>query len=133
MRTKNQLLCTFASKGMLTMTLDYLKTYYSIVDNTVYLYTRDPYVKNSDVYLMYNIQEFLQGRPAKNTISVHRKKQSNTFYTINALNSLIREINNGVLDKNYPIVWENYTDSLLLSKDDFLEIIHLTFEKEYEI
>lgn len=82
---------------------------------------------------MYNIQEFLQGRPAKNTISVHRKKQSNTFYTINALNSLIREINNGVLDKNYPIVWENYTDSLLLSKDDFLEIIHLTFEKEYEI
>jgi hypothetical protein len=52
-----------------------------------------------------------------NTISLHRKKQSNTLYTINALNEVIRELNNGVLDKKFPIPWENYQNSLLLTND----------------
>ena len=52
-----------------------------------------------------------------NTISLHRKKQSNTLYTINALNEVIRELNDGVLDKRFPIPWEDYQNSLLLTND----------------
>ena len=49
-----------------------------------------------------------------NTILVHRKKQTNTLYTINALNELIKSLNNGVLDKKFPIEWNNYKNCILL-------------------
>ena len=59
----------------------------------------------------------------QNTISLHRKKQSNTLYTINALNEVIRELNGGVLDKRFPIPWEDYHNSLLLTNDNGLNKI----------
>ena len=49
-----------------------------------------------------------------NTILVHRKKQTNTLYTINALNELIKSLNNGYLDKTYTVNWENYKNCILL-------------------
>ena len=53
-----------------------------------------------------------------NTILVHRKKQTNTLYTINALNELIKSLNNGVLGKKFPIEWENYQNCILLIQAD---------------
>ena len=53
-----------------------------------------------------------------NTILVHRKKQTNTLYTINALNELIKELNNGVLDKKFPINWGDYRNCILLIQAD---------------
>ena len=49
-----------------------------------------------------------------NTILVHRKKQTNTLYTINALNESIKSLNNGVLDKRFPIEWNDYRNCILL-------------------
>ena len=37
------------------------------------------------------------------TISLHRKKATNTLYTINALNMLVAELNGGKLDQNAEI------------------------------
>ena len=53
-----------------------------------------------------------------NTILVHRKKQTNTLYTINALNELIKSLNNGVLDKSYSINWNDYKNCILLVQAD---------------
>ena len=55
----------------------------------------------------------------KDTISINRKKESNTFYSINALNALIRTLNNGVLDKTYRVDWSHYQDMLLLSDSEY--------------
>jgi hypothetical protein len=52
-----------------------------------------------------------------NTILLHRKKESNTLYTINALNTLIRELNNGIADPNYKINWEDYRNTILLTQE----------------
>ena len=60
---------------------------------------------------------------ARDTISLHRKKQTNTLYTINALNEIIRKENNGVLDKTFPVPWENYHNALLLTNEDGINII----------
>ena len=49
-----------------------------------------------------------------NTILVHRKKQTNTLYTINALNELIKSLNNGILDKKFLINWNDYQNCILL-------------------
>ena len=53
-----------------------------------------------------------------NTISLHRKKQTNTLYTINALNELIMDINNGVLDTSYQIPWDVYKNMILISNKE---------------
>lgn len=67
------------------------------------------------------------------SIMVHRKKESNTIYTINALNELIMQINNGVLDKSYSIDWERYRNSILLKKQDGLKILKLEVVNVYSV
>mgnify|MGYP007089911592 FL=1 len=51
----------------------------------------------------------------RGTITINRKKDSDTLYSINALNALIREQNNGVLDKSYRVEWQHYANRLLLT------------------
>ena len=50
-----------------------------------------------------------------NTILLHRKKDSNTLYTINALNDLIKSLNGGVLDTSYKVNWQDYRNCILLT------------------
>ena len=54
---------------------------------------------------------------------MHRKKESNTLYTINALNELIRKLNGGVVDTKFPIEWRHYRNSILhTNKDEFKQL-----------
>jgi hypothetical protein len=57
------------------------------------------------------------------TISLHRKKETNTLYTINALNYVIALLNDGKIDKSFPMKWENYKNTLLLSNEEGLKEI----------
>jgi len=68
------------------------------------------------IMLTYNVDMNNSTRDTMvdNTILVHRKKQTNTLYTINALNEVIKSLNNGVLDKRFPIEWNNYKNCILL-------------------
>lgn len=59
----------------------------------------------------------------ENTILLHRKKQFNVLYTINALNIIVMENNNGVLDKSYQINWDNYKNAILLSQGEILNVL----------
>lgn len=54
----------------------------------------------------------------QDTITINRKKDTETLYSINALNALIREENNGVLDKTYKVDWNQYVNKLLLTDRD---------------
>ena len=67
--------------------------------------------------IVRNIQKTQNFEILNNTISLHRKKQTNTLYTINALNRLIESLNNGVLDTSYKIIWENYRNCLLTTNE----------------
>ena len=58
-----------------------------------------------------------------------RKKNTNTLYTINALNNLIRLLNNGVLDTSYQVDWENYRNTMLLTNDEGLRKIKTEIEE----
>jgi hypothetical protein len=64
-----------------------------------------------------------------NTILLHRKKESNTLYTINALNALIKSLNSGILDTNYRITWLDYKNSILLIQNNDLNIIQTKIHK----
>ena len=64
---------------------------------------------------------------------IHRKKETNTLYTVNALNAIIRKVNNGILDKKFIIEWENYSNSLLLTDGDEARHIHLDLHKRIDL
>lgn len=110
-----QLLCTFTSQSRLLACLDSIQSTFGRggVDNLrCYQYSETP----DKVICIYGIKPTTQR--LKDTILINHKKETNTFYSINALNGLIRTINSGILDKSYQISWHNYEDSLLLSNGD---------------
>ena len=64
---------------------------------------------------------------------LHRKKDSNTLYTINSLNALIRNLNGGVLDNKYAINWDDYKNMLLLVDGDSYKVINTKLFKIFKI
>jgi hypothetical protein len=128
---KTQLVCTFIKKYQIDETLDDIKNEFTVLSNKVFL-LRSNEIMN-ELILSYNVlldshKEFLPG-----SILVHRKKETNTIYTINALNELIMNLNNGVLDKKYPIDWENYQDTMLLKKPDGLKLLKIEVVRVYSL
>jgi len=71
--------------------------------------------------LTYNIvkEDIVFSEVIKNTISLHRKKETNTLYTLNALNEVVMEQNDGQIDPQFSVDWEPYRNTLLVTyKDD---------------
>ena len=119
---KTQLLCTFTSKSRLNDTLDIIITCNDVLYEKVYVFQNEKDL--GQLICTYNVEyKYDYEESIIDTISLHRKKQSNTLYTINALNEVIRELNGGVLDKRFPIPWEEYQNSLLLTNDTGLNKI----------
>jgi len=119
-----QLLCTFVTKAKLQDTVDQIIKTYTVVFDKIFV------LKNVDnpkeLMCTYNI-DVSQGAPTsmlENTISLHRKKETNTLYTINALNFVIALLNDGKVDKSFPMPWENYRNTMLLTSDAGLKQVH---------
>jgi hypothetical protein len=111
---QTQLLCTFTTKEELQNTLQLIRETYHIVYN--YIYVLQNKGNLDELFVTYNIDtSYRPDRPLDDTILVHRKKQSNTLYTINALNELVKEENNGMLDKNFSIDWEKFKNSIIVT------------------
>ena len=114
---KTQLLCTFTKKNKFYDTVDIIIACNDIVFDKIYAFQNEN--DQHQLICTYNVEydaDFIEGVP--DTISLHRKKNTNTLYTINALNDVIRELNDGKLDKTFPIPWENYKNCLLLTNEN---------------
>ena len=117
----NKLFCTFTTEETLEPTLEVIKDKYSIMYNKIFVL----YSKSQDEYICtYNVDFANISNFIDNTILVHRKKESNTLYTINALNTLIKELNGGQLDTSYRINWSDYRNCVLLTKGSELKRIN---------
>ena len=126
---KTQLLCTFTTKESLDETVKKIIDSYSIVFNKVYVLQNENNIK--ELIRTYNVDlnSNLDYNLVMGTISLHRKKHSNTLYTINALNECIKNLNNGVLDKNFMIPWENFKNMLLVTNAEGLNKINTRIYK----
>ena len=109
----NRLYCTFTNVGDVDEIIDKIKTSYVVLFNKIFVLES---LDGEKIMLTYNVDmnNSIEENLVDNTILVHRKKQTNTLYTINALNELIKSLNNGVLDKRFPIEWNNYKNCILL-------------------
>ena len=117
----NKLFCTFATEETLDNVLENIQERYRIIYNKIFVL----YSKSQDEYICtYNVDFGNVSAFLDNTILVHRKKESNTLYTINALNTLIKELNGGVLDTNYRVNWSEFRNCILLTKGPDLKRIN---------
>ena len=113
----NRLYCTFVESNDVKEISEKIQSSYKVLFNKIFVLES---LDEDKIMLTYNVDlgnsnsEFAIG----NTILVHRKKQTNTLYTINALNELIKSLNNGVLDKSYSINWDDYRNCILLVQAD---------------
>ena len=130
MALTNKLFCTFVEEQQIDEFIEDIKNYYTIAYNKIFVL----YVKSNNEYVCtYNIMETEIDEIPYNTILVHRKKESNTLYTINALNELIKKLNDGVVDVNYRINWQHYKNTILLTQHDELKQLRTKIYKIIEL
>ena len=109
----NRLFCTFTPIADLESLINDLSKTYTIMYNKMFVL----HVKSNNEYVVtYNVDQGNVNDIPENTILVHRKKESNTLYTINALNELIKKLNGGVVDTKFPINWNHYKNCILLTQ-----------------
>lgn len=126
----NKLFCTFATEDTLDEVLATVQERYKIIYNKIFVL----YSKSQDEYICtYNVDFANVGNFLENTILVHRKKESNTLYTINALNTLIKELNGGELDTNYRVNWADFRNCVLLTKGPELKRVNTKLYKIIEL
>ena len=114
----NKLFATFTSLDGLDELINNLSGTYTIMYNKMFVL----YVKSTDEYVVtYNVEQNNVDDIPVNTILVHRKKESNTLYTINALNDLIKKLNGGVVDTTFRIDWQHYRNCILLTNHNDLK------------
>ena len=109
----NRLYCTFTTKDGIEEIVDRIKSSYVILFNKIFVLES---LDGEKIMLTYNVDmnNSSTNNIIDNTILVHRKKQTNTLYTINALNEVIKSLNNGVLDKSFAVNWNDYRNCILL-------------------
>ena len=120
---RTQLLCTFAHKTNLDIVTEYIKQNFEIPEKRIFIFAN--HSKRNELYCTFNAED--NGHRGKNTISIHRKKETNTLYTVNALNEVIKDLNNGILDKTMIIPWEAFENSFILLDDPGYKRINLVF------
>ena len=130
---KTQLLCTFTTKEHLDDTIESIKDAYTIVFNKIYVLQDENNIK--DFLCTYNVEakSGVDYNDVKGTISLHRKKHSNTLYTINALNECIKNLNNGIIDSKFIVPWENFKNTLLITNSNGLNRISTRIYKIIKI
>ena len=115
---ENRLVCTFSTFDGVDSLVNNIRSTYNIKYNKMFVL----HVQSSDEYaITYNIEQGNVSELPENTILVHRKKDSNTLYTINALNELIKSLNGGVVDTKFLIEWKHYRNTILLTQHNELK------------
>lgn len=126
----NKLFCTFVSEDVLDDMVTSISKAYSIMYNKMFVL----FIKSTGEYVItYNVEQANVNNIPLNTILVHRKKETNTLYTINALNDLIKKLNGGVVDTSYKVNWQHYQNCILLTQGGDLKQLNTKVYKIIEL
>tara|TARA_R100001443_G_scaffold112698_1_gene126583 strand:+ start:1151 stop:1621 length:471 start_codon:yes stop_codon:yes gene_type:complete len=126
----NKLFCTFVRLEEIEAKVEELSSTYSIMYNKMFVL----FIKSNNEYVItYNVDQGNVTEIPENTILVHRKKDTNTLYTINALNELIKKLNGGVVDTKFPINWKHYRNCVLLTQHNELKQLNTKIHKIIEL
>ena len=126
----NKLLVSFTKREDIDDLVSGITSTYNILYNKIFALE---IVGTEDLVISYNIDHGNVTSIPDNTILVHRKKDSNTLYTINALNELIKKLNGGVVDTKFPIDWNHYRNCILLTQHNELKQLNTKIHRIIEV
>ena len=126
----NKLFCTFTDLEGMDELIQNIQSKYSIIYNKMFVLE---IVGKNEYVVTYNVEQANIDTIPDNTILVHRKKESNTLYTINALNELIKKLNGGVVDTSFKIDWQHYRNCILLTQHNDLNQLNTKIHKIIEV
>ena len=130
---KTQLLCTFVFKKELENVVEKIESTYDIAFKKIYVLQNEDNINELICTYNVNFEKSIDYNAISNTISLHRKKHTNTLYTINALNECIKNLNNGVMDDSFVVPWENFKNMLMVTNSEGLNKINTRIYKIIKI
>jgi len=75
-------------------------------------------VRPEELFITFNVEKGSAPIDSQwKTILVHRKKQTNTIYTINALNEVVKSMTGGQTDNSFAIDWEEFQNCILTTSN----------------
>ena len=126
----NKLYCTFLQDEGVNEVVERILEEHDILFNKIFVLVA---LDDDKTMLTYNIDGPVYNLQLPNTILVHRKKQTNTLYTINALNEVIRYLNHGVLDTTYQVDWSKFRNCLFLTRPGGFKKVRTRLKRIIEI
>ena len=126
----NKLFCTFVDENNIDELIKDISLSYDIMYNKMFVL----FIKSTNEYVItYNVDQGNVNNIPQNTILVHRKKDTNTLYTINALNTLIKALNGGIVDPSFRVDWQHYRNCILLTQGNELRQLNTKVHKIIEL
>ena len=122
-----QLICLFTFETNIDHTVSMISRTYEVVYKRVFVLSIDG---SEELICSFNVEKGNHKKQLSGAMLVHRKKETNTMYTINSLNALIKKENNGIVDSSYSVDWSKYANSLLVTSNNDLKILNT---KVYQI
>ena len=122
-----QLICLFTFETNIDHTVSMISRTYEVVYKRVFVLSIDG---SEELICSFNVEKGNHKKQLPGAMLVHRKKETNTMYTINSLNALIKKENNGIVDSSYSVDWSKYANSLLVTSNNDLKILNT---KVYQI
>ena len=122
-----QLICLFSTEEQLDSTIVMIDKTYEVVYKRIFVLSIE---SSPELVCSFNIEKGVYKKQLPGAMLVHRKKETNTLYTINSLNALIRKENNGILDNSFSVDWSKYANSLLVTSNNDLKVLQT---KVYQI
>lgn len=111
-----QLLCLFTTKIDLDSSVQFIIDNYKLMNSNVFVL--ESRLRPEEAFITFNVEKGSIAIPSQwKTILVHRKKQTNTIYTINALNEVVKSKTGGQLDNSFVIDWEEFHSCILTTSN----------------
>jgi len=107
-----QLLCLFTTKQELDNSFNFILESYTLTNPNIFILENKSNI--DEAFITFNVGKGSSAIMSNwKTILVHRKKQSNTIYTINALNEVVKSKTGGQLDNSYMIDWDEFRNCII--------------------
>ena len=120
-----QLLCTFSDPSNVENDLRSIGNVYKLVNGKIFSFCNQQ--NETEIYLTYQIIKTSLKSKYPRTIGVHRKRETNTIYTLNAMNTLITNCNSGVFDRAFQLNWQAYKNTIILAVEGEVKITGIKY------
>ncbi len=125
-----QLLCTFSNIHSYQKDITSICDHYKVDGGKIYILKNEESL--NEIFLTYNVEKTI-GKHYPRTISVHRKKDYNILYSINALNQLIKEENGGQHSASFQVDWSKFKDSIIVVNEEKIKAMPTKLIRVYFI